>query len=359
MCKKRLLLHYWEKPDLMSGRQQPTKLRELSPEEYALWDRFVYSTEAGTLFHTSRWAQVMERLTGRAFKILALFQDETLAGGMLFWPKKQFGLRVITMMPATTYQGILAGEPKSGRISTKISSHQNIVEKITQFLTEQYDFIQIPLAPGITDVRPYVWAGFEAEPVYTYSFPIRPMDELEFQFNRTLRQNLRTARKKGLYTEPSAEIHPLLDFVAHSYAEHGKRPPLSAAQMEPFFRDIMESGLGRIYYLKKEEDILAGFLALHDSKAVYALFMGIAPDQRGQNYNKYIYASVMEREEFSGLRWDFLGANEPDLETLKRSFGGELQTFYRVSFYKNAAVKWLYRLRRKHHLQQRNLRGKR
>jgi len=341
----------------MSG-QDKYRIRELGPEAYSLWDQFVYSVEYGTLFHTTEWGALLSKLSGRPFRIFTVFENDALIGGVLFWPKQIIGLKVLTLMPATTYQGVLVLPPKSKRVSGLIARQQDVVGLLAERLKSEYDFIEMNLTPGISDVRPYLWAGFRAEPVYTYSFPIRPMDEMEFQFNRTLRQNLRTAKKEGLYTESSTQIQPLLEYVEHSYRTHGKRPPLNEAQLEAFFTSVTESGSGSIYYLKKEEKILAGFLALHDSKTIYALFMGIDPAERSQNYNKYIYASIMEREEFLGKRFDFLGANEAELETLKRSFGGELQPFFRVSFYKNKWIKQLVHLRRKQHLRQRTISGK-
>ncbi len=209
----------------------------------------------------------------------------------------------------------------------------------------------------MSDVRPYQWEGFKAIPAYTYSFEIRPMAELEFQFNRTLRQNIRTAKKDGLYTEESDQVNPLIDYVISSYGLHRKTPPISEGQLEILLKDILKQKLGNIYYLKKDSKILAGFLALHDSKSVYALFMGIDPAERNQNYNKFIYASIMEKEEFLGKRFDFLGANEQDIETLKRSFGGELQSFYRISYYKNNWIQCLAHLREKQHLFQRKSSG--
>lgn len=341
----------------MPEHLQKLNIRELGPEEYALWDQFVYSTSPGTLFHTTRWGQVISNLTQRPFKVLATFEHEKITGGLLFWPKKNFNLNAITNMPATSYQGILTHEPLSDKKSGLIASQQHTSKMLLKELKEEYDFIQIPLAPGISDVRPYQWEGFKAIPAYTYSFTIRPMAELEFQFNRTLRQNIRTAKKDGLYTEESDQIKPLIDFVLSSYRLHHKTPPISEGLLSALFEDILNQKIGKIYYLKKDKQPLAGFIALHDSKSVYALFMGIDPEQRKQNYNKYIYASVMEKEEFLGKRFDFLGANEQDFETLKRSFGGELQHFYRVSYYKNNWIKCLATVREKQHLFRRKYSG--
>ena len=175
------------------------------------------------------------------------------------------------------------------------------------------------------------------------------MAELEFQFNRTLRQNIRTAKKDGLSTEESGQIEPLIEYVLSSYRLHQKKPPISANQLKVLFQDILNQKIGKIYYLKKGIKILAGLIILYDDKSVYALFMGIDPAEREQNYNKYIYASIMEKEEFLGKRFDFLGANEQYFETLKRSFGGELQNFYRVFYAKNTWIKWLAALREKQH----------
>ena len=332
-------------------QEYPQKLivRELAPEEYALWDNLVNDTSVGTVFHTTQWGKVISNLTQRQFKIMATFDKNKIDGGMLFWPQKKFSIKAITFMPATPYQGILTHQLKTDRKSSLIASQQRTVKTLLEKLKNEYDFIQFSLAPGINDVRPYLWEGFNAFPVYTYSFTIIPMAKLEFQFNRTLRQNIRTAKNEGLYTESSDHIEPLIEFVKSSYLMHHKIPPISGDQLKILFQEILNQKLGSIYYLKTKSKILAGLIVLHDSKSVYALFMGIDPTERNQNYNKYIYASVMEMKEHLGKKFDFLGANEQDFEILKRSFGGELENFYKVSYTRNTWIKWLAVLREKQH----------
>lgn len=337
----------------MQENPQNLMVRELTPEEYALWDDLVNDSAVGTIFHTTQWGKVISKITGRPFKIIATFNKNQIGGGLLFWPQKKITIKAITSVPATPYQGILTHQLKTDRKSSIIANHQRTVKTLLGQLKNEYDFIQFPLTPGINDVRPYLWENFKAFPAYTYSFTILPMAELEFQFNRTLRQNLRTAKNEGLYTERSYHIEPLIEFVKSSYLMHHKKPPVSGNQLKILVEEILNQKIGSIYYLKKESKIIAGLIVLHDSKAVYALFMGIDPSERNQNYNKYIYASVMELNEHLGKKFDFLGANEPDFETLKRSFGGELENFYKVSYTRNTWIKWLAALREKQHLYQR------
>lgn len=333
-------------------------IKYLGPKEYTLWDQFVYSATSGTIFHTSRWGQVISNLINRPFQILASFENDQICGGILFWPKKNLNINSIPSVPATPYQGILTRKIKSKRNSTIIADQHKITSALISVLKKQYDFISIPLTMEIYDTRPYQWENFEVSPTYTYTFNIKPIEELEFQFNRTLRQNIRTAKKDGFYIKSSKDINTLTAFIGNSYRRHGKLPPISQKKLTSFFTDILNQKMGQVYYLKQDDTNIAGFLALIDSKTVYALFMGIDDTFRNQNQNKYIYASIMELEEFQGKKFDFLGANEKDFETLKRSFGGELKTYFRVNYYRNKWIKFLAQLRTRQHLYQRKQTGR-
>ena len=337
---------------------QKLNIKNIGPKDFELWDQFVYSTNSGTIFHTSRWGQVISNLVGRPFQIWAAFEDENICGGILFWSKKNLNIISIPSVPATPYQGILTRTIKSKRSSSVISDQHKITSALINVIKKEYQFISIPLSLGISDTRPYQWEDFEVSPVYTYTFDIKPIEELEFQFNRTLRQNIRTAKKDGFYIESSTDVNPLTDFITISYKQHGKLPPISKHKLGPFFNDILKKELGKVFYLKQNNETIAGLLALNDSKSVYALFMGIDKQHRNQNQNKYIYASIMEMEEFQGKSFDFLGANEKDFETLKRSFGGKLETIYRVNYYRNIWIKVLANLRTRQHLFQRKNSGR-
>ena len=113
---------------------------------------------------------------------------------------------------------------------------------------------------------------------------------------------------------------------------------------------MINNNLGRIYYLSSEGEFVCGLVILLDKKNVYALFSGINAKYRESQYTQYLHASIMLLPEFQGKTFDFLGANTQQFEQFKRSFGGELHTFFHVTYYKNPIIRNIHSLRSFQHL---------
>ena len=121
--------------------------------------------------------------------------------------------------------------------------------------------------------------------------------------------------------------------------------------METAMRDKM----GRLFYQVIDEKPVAGIFVLVDQTTVYALFSGIGANFRKQVNNELVHLHVLKHPDFAGMTFDFLGANTQDFEQFKRSFGGELVTFYKVRYTKNKFVSAMLKLREFYHLRKRDL----
>ena len=99
-----------------------------------------------------------------------------------------------------------------------------------------------------------------------------------------------------------------------------------------------------------DEKPAAALFVLYDQNRVYALFSGIDMNYRNAQYTEYLHAAVLQKPEYQGKMFDFLGANTRDFEQFKRSFGGQLQQGFRVVYYKNYITRLLLILREQQHL---------
>jgi hypothetical protein len=337
----------------MAIQPQTYQVRKLDPSEYALWDHFVYSTPSGTLFHTALWAELIHRTFNRPFEIQSVFRKDEMVGGILFFPQKSLGFSVISYPPVTAYQGILVRQPITPKLSTAITEYHEICGMLINRLKADYHFIQIPLSPGIVDARPFQWAGFYAEPFYTYSIPITEPEKLKEQFSKNLRTYLNSPLQNEFVIKSSDDAKPLINYVAMSYRHHGSRPPVSEQLLLRHLSSTLQSGVGRLLYLYHQGIMAAGLFILYNEHTVYAYFSGMDEKSRESQYIKFLTMSVLETPEFIGKKFDFLGANTPGFEPYKRSFGGELQLYFKVTYHRNRFVQVLSFLRKQQHLLQR------
>ena len=332
-------------------------LRYIGPGEYHLWDQFVLDHPNGTLFHSTTWGDLIRSIFNRPFFICAVFNKNELDGGLLFWPKKSAIIDSIPLTPVTTYQGILIKEPDSAKRSKVIAQEEEITGLILDELKSKYGYIELSLMRHIQDLRPYTWKGFTATPAYTYCFPIKPLESLKTNFSQALRRKINVSEKEDHFIKESDDPEFIVRFIVESYSFHKIAPPVSAVQIEKIIQLALKKNFGKLYYLYIDNKPVGGIFLLFDNKRVFALFSGIDRTARSENYTEYMHASVLGHKEFTGKEFDFLGANTKDFEQFKRSFGGELKTYYRVRYLKNNWIALLLKLREKQHLWNRRLPG--
>jgi len=333
------------------------KIRHLDPGEYNLWDQFITQAAHPSIFFTTDWAEIIKSATGRDFRILILFKDQSVVGGLLYWPKEIAGIKAITLAAVTPYQGIIVETDKPNKSSSTTAAEHDITKKLLEYLQNHFDYIDLMLPPGINDIRPYLWRNFQETVRYTYRFPILSTDELQHQFNTNLKRKIKKYNQSELKIQSSKDIFPLLDFIFLSYKQHGLQPVLPRQQLKQIFSLMLEQKLARVFYVLDKEKPIAGIIAAIDSECIYYFFAGMSDEFR-KNYNSdFLFSGLLSLPEFQGRIFDFMGANTQELEQFKRSFGGDLQSHYRVVYHKNLWIKLLTSIRRKQHLWKRKSRG--
>ena len=331
------------------------EIRDLDPSRFFLWDKFVQDAPGGTLFHTTHWAKMVQHVFGRDFRILALFRQEELQAGFLFWPGSALGFPVISRAPLTPYQGLLFKASQKGKSSGSIAQRQEWSDMLIARLSNEYHYIDLLSVPEHRDIRPFLWRDFSAQPRFTYTFRLAPFNELQKQFSQSLRRKIKN-RSAALQVEEARDSDRLLRFVLDSYNHHGLEPPVPEDDLQKLFSALGKEDWAHISYLKKEGAALAGLLLLEDENGLYALFAGVLAEARKEFYTEYLYTECMKDSRFSGKKFDFLGANTKDFEQFKRSFGGGLQVYYELNYTRGKILNLLSSLRKKQNLKKRRLR---
>ena len=341
----------------MTDKSGKNRIHKLKSAEYAQWDQFVSHHPYATLFHTIAWAQTIESIFNRKFEILVIYKNEIIKGGLLHFPKSILGFHTIPRVPITAYQGLLLQPSESQKASSASALEHELTNLILDEICEKYNYIDLNLNSEISDMRPYQWRHFSADPIYTYSFQISDYDELSQQFSQSLRRKINVSSKDKNSIIASTDTDRLITFVTDSYRYHKLKPPVPPEKIDQLVQSCIEKNLGRLYYLIVDDNPAAALFVLYDQNRVYALFSGIDLNYRNEQYTEYLHAGVIQEPEFQGKMFDFLGANTPDFEQFKRSFGGDLRQSFRVVYYKNFSTRLLLKIREQQHLLARRIPG--
>lgn len=168
--------------------------RYLDSSEYELWDQFVDGSTHGTIFHKSLWLQPVAGFQKLSFSIVGSFKGGKLVGGIAFTWKKKFGLIPVIQMPIKTpFFGPVISYSDTKYRSKIESQVQSITTALCSFITSRYQYFHAQFPPSFTDVRPYVWNGFEARVHYTYVTDLQDNPELLEDFDSDIKRRIKKA----------------------------------------------------------------------------------------------------------------------------------------------------------------------
>ena len=187
-----------EKYILIQGLRSIMDLTIASAEDRQKWDDLVAHSSGGTVYHTLKWLRCVE--THTTTKLLGHHYP-----GVLIPLVAREGAAIVALLPLFLYTGP-AGirEIKSGSLDDNTSylgpvfmdSGSLKPEKLqlrTMHLQKALDtylknelkshFFTVRFSPFHTDVRPFIWDGYDVEPVFTYLFNLKNIIVACSEFN--------------------------------------------------------------------------------------------------------------------------------------------------------------------------------
>lgn len=322
------------------------EILEVQKSDSALWDQFVENSPQGTFFHTTAWADVISSTFGRSYNIVFCIKNEQTVGGMIFFQHKKFVWNMITPTAFFPYCAPIFYRPVNEKPQKSIHNQLTITASFESYLREHYDYWILDVPSDSKDVRSFLWKGATIEPQYSYVVSLKSKDELYDNYNQSVRKKLKQAKEQNALIIESRDPLKLADLVSRSYRRHGMKPHVSEDHLNIFLNKVMELKQAKLYYLELNGIITAGRLVIIDRLCGYDLLAG-SDDQKGFG-STYLMTSILEKYIGEIKRFDFLGANHPQIEQFKRGFGGELTQGFRITNKTKIPLSWIIRFHRYH-----------
>jgi hypothetical protein len=188
------------------------------------------------------------------------------------------------------------------------------------------------------DPRPYVWADFDVETVFTYHLDVgaRSLGEIRDTFSKSLRREIRDAEALDLSIEMEGVggARAVYEDTRARYEEQGRGFPMPWG----YVRDLV-SGLGdrfRVYVARDESgSFVGGITVLYSNDAAYFWQGGARSVHEGVSVNSLLHWRVIEDVKEDPPRpsvstYDLMGANTERLCRYKSKFGADLVPYYTV-----------------------------
>jgi len=331
------------------------ELKIAKEEDRELWDELVERSPHGTIFHTWKFLEIMEKHTrkriigieskGKLYPIM-VFKGSTPIGIFPLFYYRTPLLKLVLSPPAKTeclYLGPALRDydimKQSKRESTLIKFHKEIDKFILSKLRP--NFIMMHLSPDILDSRPFKWTGYEVEPRHTYIIDLSlGLNHIWKQFHRELRRSINKAIKKGVHVEEGSkkELEFIYTLLVKRRTEQGMHATSSIEYLTDVFQSFKKNNM-KLLVAKFNKRRIGGLINLHYKNKVI-FWIGAPKISSEISVNELLLWESIKFAYDQGFRYyEIMGANHPKLYTFKTKYNGDLVMYLSCRKYSPALIK--------------------
>jgi CelD/BcsL family acetyltransferase involved in cellulose biosynthesis len=310
------------------------EVRELSPSEYKEWNLLVEEAQSGTIFHTSEWLETCRDVLSRDLRIYGCFKSDELVGGCPLFIKNYKGLLKVgtSTCNMTDYCGPLIKESSTPKASKKVQETHEVLDLLREFLCRQgFDSIHLKFPPGLEDIRPFTWNGWNSKVHYTHYLDLK--ENINNNISRTIRKDLKSAAEAGLQTRIWNDPETYFGLLSKVYKKQNLEPPLPRKFFERVFSLIREKDIGYMLVCETPDgEAVAAHLTLYGKKSTVTWSTARDPSFNLRGPNALLYYNEFLDLKSRNLEYmNVMSANVPRFTDFIMGFSPKLMPYYSVS----------------------------
>lgn len=311
------------------------EVRELVPSEYKEWDLLVEEVQSGTVFHTSKWLEIYRDVLSKNLKIYGCFRNSELVGGCPVFINDLKGILKVgnSTCNMTDYCGPLIKESTSSKAGKKIQETHEILNSLREFLCSQnFDGIHLKFSPGLEDIRPFTWNGWDSKVHYTHYLDLK--ENIDNNISKKIKRELKSANEAGLTTRVWNNLETYYDLLSKTYEKQNLKPPLSKEFFERVFELIREKNIGYMLVCETPDgEAVAVHLTLYGKKCTVAWSSARNPSFTQRGANTLIYYNEFLDLKSRGFEYmNVMAENVPRFAAFIMGFSPKLIPYYSVNF---------------------------
>jgi lipid II:glycine glycyltransferase (peptidoglycan interpeptide bridge formation enzyme) len=305
----------------------------LTPDEYDQWDRFVDQSPEGTIFHTSPWITTVAHFLNLQYAIIGVFYKDDLIGGCCFYLYEKFHLYKYgkSNVYLSPYGGIVFSPSKSKDVRSTESKKHQIISLILEKIREMNLLsIQLTNSPGLLDIRPFSWQGWNAKVRYTYVLPLE--NDIFSQASHSVRQNTRKSRKSGMTVKKEYNPEVYWQLTTSTWEKQDMKVPYPKELLLTLMEHLYRNNRGEMWIAKTPsgEAAAAAFCVL-DARIVQAWEGANDPRFKETGATTHLFLEMnLDFQERGYHQINLMAANTPHLARFYSNFNPRLVPYYEV-----------------------------
>ncbi len=311
-------------------------VRELEKSDFAAWNRLVAESPQGNVFLRADWLQMLcDTDPDLHMLLLGCFENDKLVGGQAVIWVKRWGM-VLTPKFEFFYSGPVLAPQGHKEQAHRVSSHDKITSVLAEALATRLAYIDLETHPSFQDVRPFLYAGWQVEPLYTHIWRMDDPERTWRNMNREKRREIRRAQEQFVFgvEEGDEVLDAFLPLYHETMLKFSWRPSVKwEATFRRRFHWMRQRDGCRLYTARTASgELAAGVVVLlsREDKTAYLWRQGSSSAyvEAGGVPALYWYAARDLAAEFSNI--NFGGSPQPSLSRFKDYLGAEAVLHFRL-----------------------------
>lgn len=315
------------------------KIHELSAEEYPQWNQIVARSSDGTIYHDTRWLQLISDITGTKIAIFGIYHMGALVGGIPLCIKRKGPISIARRAFATPYCNSI--------VDLDDNEKQYFLRcYLLKILIKLFWKIEITENPFNSSHGKFEIKNQKIRQTYVVS--LNDLDNLWRKFSQHLRKQIRRIEREELIIEDHCHPDDFYYLYKITFERQGMCIPLSRLDCEKLINTVNEEGIGVTYCIRLPNGVPCAFqLVLYDQKRCYMTLAGMDRNATKLRTATYLYWHTFKKFAKTHSEIDLVGANIDGIAEFKSKFLGEIIEYKQYNFHKNIAAKIFLGLMRK------------
>lgn len=285
--------------------------------------------EFGSVFEQPWWLEVVA--PGQWDEIAVKDKNGNCIGRLPYVKSKKYGMEYCGLPVLTQHVGPWIKLEKSMKSVAILKRVKQVSEDFIKNLATKSN-VDIYFHHSIQYVLPFIWAGYNVEPQFTYVIDnLENLDSVFQGMESKVRNLIKNADKKYLITD-DVSVDDLVRLVGDTFKKQGRDLPMGEVVLRKLFKEAFEHNAGKIIGAVNREsgqvDSVAFFL--YDKHSCYYLLGGKDYEKNTTGAQEAILWEGIKFASTVSNAFDFEGSMIPGIESFFRGFGGSPKVYYRV-----------------------------
>jgi hypothetical protein len=315
--------------------QSKLAVRVLHDYAYPAWRAFVAEAPSGSIYSLPEYLEILCAATGGSFRIAAVVKGEEILGGIALYEENGRAGTILSNRLLLYYNSIVLRHYDSKYPSERTSRQLGILAALESFLTGAgYARTVVHCRHEITDARPFLAAGWQVRPSYSYEVDISDIDVAFGRVEQNLRRLIRRAGDSGLTVDHDDDFDSFYALHLLTHKRKGAPVYLPREAFKTYFSRLRASGLGRLYHARTADgrSVAAQLVLLGPHPVTHTVTAGADPEFLKTGSTPFLRWKAFEDLARLGyLGNDLTDASLNPVTRFKSQLGGSLVTNLVVS----------------------------